>query len=588
MAQEQQLESILVADCGSTATRVSLIDRVGNEFRLLAGAEAATTVEVPWSRISTGIRQAIREIERLTDRALLDEQEQLIVPERENATGVDGFVATVNAAVPLRVAVVGLMRDLSVESLLRAVDGSYVVVQSVVGRGDETATGGTQSGMQALLKDLLGDGPDAVLLGGGVNGSGIAPVLEAAEDLAAALFTRGAGGRIHVVFAGNEKARPRIAEILGGCSNLHVVDNVLPTLETEDLRAAEQEVDGLYREYKMGRVPGFGELKAWASAPVLPTAEGFGLVLRYLARMYKLDVLGVDIGGAATQVAGVIDGRYGSTVRADLGVAHSIGNVLEEAGTDRLLRWLPFDMESEEAHNRILNKILRPMTIPETTEELLLEQAAAREAVALTLARARSTWLSRRPSLQPGLMPPVDLIVGRGGVLSQAPQPAQAALILLDGIEPVGVCNLALDKASLLPQLGALASVQSLAAAQVVGRDGFLRLGTVIALAGRGRVGSVALRIKMEYDDGQTIKVEVPYGALETIPLAPGRKAVVELRPSAQFDVGLGRWGRGATTEVDGGLLGIIVDARGRPLSLPEDDTQRREKIQEWMWEAGL
>jgi hypothetical protein len=228
------------------------------------------------------------------------------------------------------------------------------------------------------------------------------------------------------------------------------------------------------------------------------------------------------------------------------------------------------------------------MTIPETREELLLEQAAAREAVALTLARARSTWLSRRRSLQPGLMPPVDLIVGRGGVLSQAPQPAQAALILLDAIEPVGVCNLTLDKASLLPQLGALASVQSLAAAHVVGRDGFLRLGTVIGLAGRGRVGSVAVRIKMEYDDGQTIKVEVPYGGLETIPLAPGRKAVVELRPSSQFDVGLGRRGRGATTEVDGGLLGIIVDARGRPLSLPEDETQRREKIQEWMWEVGL
>jgi uncharacterized protein (TIGR01319 family) len=588
MAQEYELESILVADCGSTTTRVSLIDLVGSEFRLIAGAETATTVEVPWSRISIGIRQAIREIERLTGRVLLGAQEQLIVPERENASGVDGFVATVNAAVPLRVAVVGLIRDLSVESLLRAADSSYVVTQSVVGRGYLAAGGETQSSMQAMLKDVLRDGLDAILLGGGVDGSAIAPVLEAAEDLAAALTTRGAGGRTHVIFAGNKRARPQIAEVLGDCCNLHVVDNVLPTLETEDLRAAEEEMDSLYREYKMGRVPGFGELKAWVSAPVLPTAEGFGLVLRYLAQLYKLDVLGVDIGGTATQVAGVIDGRYGSTVKADLGVAYSMGKILEQAGIDRLLRWLPFDMEAEEAHNRILNKALRPMTVPETKEELLFEQAAAREAAALTLDRARSTWLNRRPSPHPGLMPLVDLIVGRGGVLSQAPQPAQAALILLDAIQPVGVCTLALDKASLLPQLGALALVQSLAAAQVVGRDGFLKLGTVIALAGRGRAGSVALRINMKYDDGQTIKVEVPYGALEIIPLAPGSKAVVELRPSAQFDVGLGRRGKGATTEVDGGVLGIIVDARGRPLSLPDDEKRRSEKIQEWLWEVGL
>ncbi len=587
MAQERQLESILVADCGSTTTRVSLIDRVSNEFRLVARAETATTVEVPWSRISIGVRRAIREIERLSGRPLLGAQDQLVVPERENGSGVDGFVATINAAVPLRVAIVGLIRDLSVESLLRATDSSYVVVQDTVGRS-YAAAGETKSGMQAMLKNLLRNGPDAILLGGGVDGSAVGPVLEAAEDLATALSSKGGGRRTDIVFAGNRDARSQIAEVLGECSNLRVVDNVLPTLETEDLQAAEAEVDRLYREHKMGRVPGFGELKAWASTPILPTAEGFGLVLRYLARLYKLDVLGVDIGGAATQVAGVIDGWYDSTVRADLGVAYSIGSVLEQAGIDRILRWLPFEMRAEEAHNLILNKALRPMTVPETKEELALEQAAAREAAALTLDRARTTWLNRRPSLHAGLMPRVDLIVGRGGVLSQAPQPAQAALILLDAIQPVGVSTVALDKTSLLPQLGALALVQSLAAAQVVGRDGFLKLGTVIALAGRGRAGSVALRMKMEYDDGQTIKVEVPYGALETIPLTPGRRAVVELRPSPQYDVGLGRMGRGATTKVDGGVLGIIIDARGRPLSLPDDDRQRREKIQEWQWEVGL
>jgi hypothetical protein len=82
--------------------------------------------------------------------------------------------------------------------------------------------------------------------------------------------------------------------------------------------------------------------------------------------------------------------------------------------------------------------------------------------------------------------------------------------------------------------------------------------------------------------------VEVPYGALEVVPLATGKRAVVEMRPSSQFDVGLGKKGQGATTELDGGVLGIIVDARGRPLSLPADEEKRRAKIRDWMSELGV
>jgi len=159
---------------------------------------------------------------------------------------------------------------------------------------------------------------------------------------------------------------------------------------------------------------------------------------------------------------------------------------------------------------------------------------------------------------------------------------------LLDALQPTGVCTLALDQGSLLPQLGALAYVHPLAAAQLVARDGFLRLGTAICVVGTAREGSVALRIKVEYGDGQRIEVEVPYGALEVIPLMPGRQASIELRPTSHFDVGLGRRGKGATTQVEGGVVGIIVDARGRPLTLPAEADQCRTKVQQWMWEVGL
>jgi hypothetical protein len=75
---------------------------------------------------------------------------------------------------------------------------------------------------------------------------------------------------------------------------------------------------------------------------------------------------------------------------------------------------------------------------------------------------------------------------------------------------------------------------------------------------------------------------------LEVLPLMAGKRARVELRPASQFDIGLGRKGRGATTEVEGGSLGIIIDARGRPLSLPVEANKRRTTVREWMSEMGV
>jgi len=588
MEEVVELKSILLADCGSIATRVSLIDLVADEFRLVATGETATTVEVPWSRISIGVREAIRQIERLTGRVLLSGQEQLILPEREDGGGVDAFVATVDAAIPLQVAVVGLIGRFSVDSLLKATEGSYVVVRNVVARDDRTSDSGGESTMVAMVRDTLRNRPDAILLGGGIEGGAVEPVLEAAMDVAIALAASEEGGKVHVVFAGNRDARTDIVRILGDSANLHVVDNVRPTLADEDLGAAQEELRSLYRETKMGRAPGFGELKSWVSAPVMATAEGLELALRYLSRAYQLDTVAVDVGGSATHVAGVIGGRLGSTVSAHLGMGYGIRSILDEVGIDRILRWLPFEMDEDQAYNQILNKALRPMTVPETVEGLLLEQAAAREAISLTLDRARGRWLGSGADPVEEHVPPVDLIVGRGGVLSEAPVRGLAVLILLDAIQPTGICALALDQASLLPQLGALASLHPLAATQVLARDGILKLGTVISLTGSGKEGAVALKLKIDYDDGQSLKVEVPYGAMEVIPLMEGKRAVVELRPSSRFDVGLGKKGKGATTELDGGALGIIVDARGRPLSLPGDGEKRRAKIREWMGELGI
>jgi hypothetical protein len=187
----------------------------------------------------------------------------------------------------------------------------------------------------------------------------------------------------------------------------------------------------------------------------------------------------------------------------------------------------------------------------------------------------------------PGLLPKFHLIVGGGGVLSNVPNYGQAALILLDALQPVGVSGFALDKVGLVAPLGAVAMVNPMAAAQTMEYDALLNLGTVVAPVGTAREGEIALTFKIEYEDGRSLEVEVPYGSLEVIPLAPGKTATLELRPTRRFDVGLGTKGQAGTTKVEGGIIGIMIDARGRPLPIAEDPEVQREKMQRWLWDMG-
>ena len=78
------------------------------------------------------------------------------------------------------------------------------------------------------------------------------------------------------------------------------------------------------------------------------------------------------------------------------------------------------------------------------------------------------------------------------------------------------------------------------------------------------------MKIRITRSDGATSGYEVRFGELKTIALGRGEKAMLEVIPRRGLDVGMGR-GRTLETEVIGGELGLILEARGRPLSVPAE-----------------
>jgi hypothetical protein len=578
-------ESILAIDCGSTATRATLIDRVEGEFRFVAQGEAPSTLDAPWNDIMASVRQAIDQLSEIMHWQFLDAQGHLISPERQGG-GVDVVVTTTSASEPLRVVLTGVVRDVSLSSARRALSTTYAIVEGVVSldRRDGSILNDDIEGQVRLIQELK---PDAVIVVGGVDGGTSRPILQAAQAMALACYALPEAERPPILYAGNADLREQVAEIVGTDTTLRAVDNVRPSIELENPAPLQTEIQDLHRQRKMERLSGMGTLMSWSPVPVMPTATALARSIQYLARLDGINVLGIDVGGGATTIAAMVDEQFDLTIRSDLGLSYNIAHILDLVPMESVLRWLPFEIDQVDLRNTLRNNALRFRTVPQTRQDLLVEQAVAREIVRLTLVEMAPRWPEGASRVYADLPPKFHLIVGAGGVLGKAPHYGQAALVLLDALQPVGVSGLALDRVGLLAPLGAVAMVNSQAAAQVTERDALLNLGTVVAPVGEAREGETALTFKIEYEEERSLQVEVPYGSLEVIPLPTGHTAKLELRPTRHFDVGLGTKGQAGSTKVEGGVIGIIIDARGRPLPLAEDPEEQREKMQRWLWDMG-
>ena len=377
---------------------------------------------------------------------------------------------------------------------------------------------------EARARKIIALQPDAICVAGGADGGATGPVLELVETLALGAMLTDPNARPAIIYAGNSTLRPKLRSLVGADVSLIVVDgNVRPSLETENLGPLQAELEALHTTTKLARIPGLATCAAWSHLPILPTTRSFGHSVQYLSMTgnLKSGALGVDAGAAATTVAAAFNGQLYLTVRSDIGSAFGGARLLQEVGRAAIARWLPFELDDGELEAFVINKELRPLSIPPDSHELLIEQALAREAIRATLKMARPGW-ARSNGARSDLLPPVEPIVGSGAVLARASRPGQAALMLLDALEPIGVTQLLLDVYGLMSALGAAAVASPLSAVQTIENQGLYLLGTVVVPIGRVRAGEIVLGVKMKYDSGGEIEVEVAAGTLEILPLPAG------------------------------------------------------------------
>ncbi|MCE9557953.1 MAG: glutamate mutase L, partial [Armatimonadetes bacterium] len=360
----QDIRRIVATDCGSTTTKAILIERNDKgEYRLVARGEAPTTVEKPFEDVTIGVLNAMSELEELTaehmpegfapgKRTLTKDGTVWRIMKDGTATfkrtndldASDLYVSTSSAGGGLQMMVAGVVKAMSAESAERAALGAGAILMDTLAVDD----GRKDYQKVERLRQLR---PDIILMSGGTDGGTKSHLIEMAEVIRRAdPKPRFGDMKLPVIFAGNKDVSADVNEVLGKSIELKVVDNLRPTLDRENLDPARDEIHELFLEHVMQQAPGYSRLLDWASEEVMATPNAVGKLLKEYAVQEKFNVLGVDIGGATTDVFSVFrdpsgEPIYNRTVSANLGMSYSVCNVLKETGIDNIARWLPFEID---------------------------------------------------------------------------------------------------------------------------------------------------------------------------------------------------------------------------------------------------
>jgi hypothetical protein len=173
------------------------------------------------------------------------------------------------------------------------------------------------------------------------------------------------------------------------------------------------------------------------------------------------------------------------------------------------------------------------------------------------------------------------LIVGSGGILSHSPRRIQSMLMMVDAYEPLGFTMLSVDSIFMMPHLGVLSTINEKAATDVFVRDCMIYLGTCIAPIGQGKDGERCADYEITFPDGRVEKNQLKFGELRLFPLELNKKAMMTMQPAKQVNLGEGS-GTSVTREVQGGVVGLLLDGRGRPLQLPSEQNARVAALNRW------
>lgn len=573
--------AILAAEIGSAMTRLTLVDLVDGDFRLVAQVETPTTLAPPEGDASQALLQLMREIETITGREIVRNGRPQI-PTTPQGVGVGALAITISAAPPLRVVIAALAAQQSARTAFQAARGSYASVRHVF--AIDEASAGDNLWMSRQVRAIAEIKPDLIVVAGGYEGSPTTAMERLGQVIG--LVTRRLHTRPTIVYAGNGAAADALKTALGPGVDMEVVPNIRPSATAYRLGPVRAAIAQHFLRLRLPTLRGFERIQEWRSGYTGSVADDQGVMLRFLAERFGRDILALDIGATHSALQIQASGHFSQLVLTDLGTKTGASALLDAVGAAAITRWLPYALTPAELRNRLLNRLLWPHMPPTDLEELLLDHALLREAISIGLTASREARVDMH----------YDMVIA-GGVLARSPHPGYAALTLLDTLltdehRSQFAIDLYLDRFGLLATSGALAHINPDAAICLLERDGLSNgpLATVVLPFGDLATGHHALQVELTPAGGEPQRIEVRGGEIARIPLARGQRGTLRIRPADGVRIGPNAPGAEVLSDeaaISGSMLGVIVDARPRPLVLPDTLAERSALLREWLTALG-
>jgi len=552
--------SVLGLEIGSVNSHAFLFDVVEDNYRLIASAVTPSTHVEPFFDLGDAVFEVVTKLQDVTSRVFFGHDARLIMPSQEGGEGVDRFVITTSCAAGLNLVAFGLLNEVSLESVKRLADSTYANVAEIIGINDRRPK-------NIQLDAVLASRPDLILLSGGTDNGANRSLLRISELIGSSLQILPRSNRPQVLYCGNAVLADQIQHSLDRFTKVKIAPNIRPSLDQEILEPAMDELNSMILDRIYEKAGGLQRIASSCSIPPRLSNQAFHRVVRFLGRQYdpSKGVLGIDVGSSFT-VASYSNGQSSSLNTFNYGTGESLSMLLERTNIRDITRWMSEAMSDEEARDRLYQ-------IPFTPGDLALELATARQV--LRLAMRDLAQLDALPSTR------FEPILVSGTTLNRTATPVQSLLTILDGLQPLGISPLILDKHGIMPILGAIAEFNPLLAVQVLESTAFTNLATVVNISSKVRRGETVLSARLDYVDGTYAEVELKQGSIKSLPLTSGttgRLRISMLRRGEIEEISL----TGEPIKVNGGVCGLVLDARGRPLKLPADDSTRRELIKNW------
>jgi uncharacterized protein (TIGR01319 family) len=447
----------LLIDFGSTYTKLRAIDL--DRRRILGSGQGPSTVTTD---IMVGMKAALADLERRLG----------------SLPHFKYRLASSSAAGGLRMVTVGLVRELTAEAARRAALGAGA---RLIGTFAYRLTHGDIERITMLAPDIL-------LLAGGTDGGNSEVVLHNAAALGRSALA------CPIVFAGNRSAADDAVALLGSKEVIRC-ENVMPEFNVLDIEPARVAIRGVFID-RIVHAKGIDCAQAEFDHVLMPTPaavlEGVKLLADGCKGVAGLGpLLVVDPGGATTDVHSVASGepsvagvipqglpepRVKRTVEGDLGMRHNVAAIVEAVGIE------PIAEDSRLTPSRVsslLDEIARDVErLPQSAEEVALDQALVRAAVKLAVARHCGTvetvyTVTGPATVQHGKdLSNVSAVIGTGGALVHSRDPrAVMEMTLATPAEPFSLRpkkpRLLLDREYLLYACGLLGAVEPEAALEL-------------------------------------------------------------------------------------------------------------------------